>query len=231
MKNISIRFKIFIALSCLTFGSCAYRVDKTPVSEVSPVDAAAAKGSYGYAQINALVFTQNCLGCHSARQPTLNSYTEIKANIARIADTVLVQKTMPPKGMNSTNRAILQKWIADGAPEQVANPTPVTEPSTPTPPPVNDGRPILWSVFKTQVFEARCLSCHFTGNKDGISDYTDINVVRSTIATAMYLTLVTKQMPPLPATLSAAESDAFARWIIDGMKDDSGVSAPPPPNN
>ena len=211
----------------LALSSCAYRVDKS--SELNqPTEASALKGNYGFAQLNALILTPRCLGCHSSKTPNLTSYAAVKTVIAQITKAVLVDRNMPPSGMSSADRGVLQKWILDGAPEVVSNPSP-EPPSQPAPLP--SGRPILWSAFKAQVFTNKCISCHFTGNKEGISDYSDINIARSTMGTMIYLTLVTKQMPPPPTKLTLEESDIFARWVIDGMKDDNGASAPPPPAN
>ncbi len=228
MKSLSTQLQVLVCLFGFTLGSCAYRVDKSATAESDAIDSSAAKGVYGYDQVNALVITPRCLGCHQSRQPTLNSYNDIKAALLRTIKAALVDRTMPPKGMSSTERAILQKWIADGAPELVSNPSPDPSPS-PTPAPLPAGRPVLWTSFKQQVFEKQCLNCHFTGNKDGISDYSDINVVRNTIGTMVYLVLATKQMPPAPVKLSPDEADIFSRWVFDGMRDDSGTVAPPPP--
>ncbi len=221
--------KLLVTLSLMSIASsCAYRVDKTQ-DDSGPVDASVSKGSYGYEQVNRNVFLTKCLGCHSEKNPQLTSYAQIKAVLPKIISAVFIERTMPPKGIGRVELAILRKWIADGVPEIVSNPSP--DPGTAKQPPIPLGRPVLWTQFKQQVFENQCLNCHFTANKDGISDYSDIKVVRSSIATAMYLTLVTKQMPPAPAKLSPDESDAFARWVIDGMRDDSGTPAPPPPVN
>ena len=208
--------------------SCAYRVDKSQ-DDSEVVDSSVQKGSYGFEQVNRNVFIPRCIGCHNTKLPLIRNFAEAKAVLPKIINAVFVEKTMPPKGISKTELAVLRKWIADGSPEVVPNPSP--DPSTHPRPKPSIGRPILWSQFKQQVFDSQCLNCHFTGNKDKISDYSDINVVRATIATAMYLTLVTKQMPPPPVKLTDEESDAFARWVIDGMRDDNGVPAPPPPAN
>ena len=229
MKKLSTRLQILVCLFGLTLGSCAYRVDKSSTGESDTVDSSVTKGVYGYSQVNAIVFIPRCLGCHNSRKPTFISYIEIKSALPHIITAALVDRTMPPKGMSATERAILQKWIADGAPELVSNPSPDPAPS-PTPAPLPPGRPILWTAFNQQVFEKQCLNCHFTGNKDGISDYSDINVVRNSIGTMTYLVLATKQMPPPPAKLSPDEADIFSRWVFDGMRDDNGTVAPPPAN-
>ncbi len=221
--------KLFVLVGFLSIASsCAYRVDKT-ADDSELVDSSVSKGSYGYEQVNRNVFLTQCLGCHVKKNPQLATYADVKNALPKIINAVFVEKNMPPKGMSKVDFAILRKWIADGAPEKVPNPSPDPSSSPQPTPPL--GRPILWTQFKQQVFEKQCLNCHFTGNKDGVSDYSDINVLRSTIATAMYLTLVTKQMPPPPVKLSSDESDVFSRWIIDGMRDDNGTPAPPPPAN
>ncbi len=214
---------ILTALSLIV--SCAYQVDKTQ-SDFEQVDSSVQKGNYGYEQVKRNVLDSSCVGCHATKNPILLTYAQVKAALPKIVNAVFVEKSMPPKGIKKIELAILKKWIADGAPEVVNNPSP--DPGTQ---PIPSGRPILWSQFKQLVFEKQCLNCHFKGNKDGISDYSDINIVRASIPTAMYLTLVTKQMPPPPVRLSLEESDAFSRWIFDGMRDDNGTPAPPPPAN
>ncbi len=225
--RLTLYFSLLLSQLNLIVG-CAYRVDKTQ-EDIEIVDSSIQKGSYGYEQVKRIVFLPRCLGCHNTKYPHLSTYAEVMAVLPKIINAVFVEKTMPPKGISKLELSVLRKWLADGTPEAVTNPSPDPG-SIPRPIPSNR-RPILWSQLKQQVFENQCINCHFNGNRDGISDYSDINIVRATIATAMYLTLVTKQMPPPPVKLSLEESDAFSRWVIDGMRDDNGVPAPPPPAN
>ncbi len=211
-------------LMLILFGllSCSYHVDKAP--EFGGESNVMNQSQISYAVINQNILQNRCLNCHAERPPLLRNYTEVKANINEITQSVLINKTMPPNNpLDTQDLQLLKSWIDHGAPEFASSSTPLQ--TLPTPIPAPPGRPILWSTVKQRVLENKCFNCHYHGNSDGISDYTDLNTLRSTIGTNMYLVLATKQMPPPPAQLTRDELDTFAEWIDDGMLDDQGHSA------
>jgi len=68
------------------------------------------------------IFTNSCAvsGCHvaGAQSPSLETYSDVKANLSGIEQRALVQKDMPPAGpLSSCDQKKLEQWIADGAPE------------------------------------------------------------------------------------------------------------------
>jgi hypothetical protein len=71
-------------------------------------------------------------------------------------------------------------------------------------------------------------SCHFAGNKDGLSSYEDYETTKATIGTIFYTVSINPVMPPAPADLAEGvanpnqlnreQKDLLSAWITDGMQ-------------
>lgn len=87
---------------------------------------------------------------------------------------------------------------------------------------------IVWNEVEAKVFKAHCNGCHSLGNKLGVSNFTDLEIVKSTIGTILYYVIVGNAMPPPPSDLAEGEvnpmqltrdeKDLLSQWVVDGMK-------------
>lgn len=206
----------FILIAGLALLGCSYREEKGRRTFSG--------ASVGFSEVRAQIFTQNCVGCHGgSKPPTLITYEQVKENLGKIQDVVLIRKTMPKRGpLGDTDLAMLERWIADGAPE--IGPAPVV------PPPGTGGeRPVVkWAELKQKVLNGRCIICHFLNNPERISNLDDLEAFRGTIGTSYFLSVVTPAMPPAPKgtpdgdpnpnELSRAEKELLSFWLVDGMQ-------------
>jgi len=67
------------------------------------------------------IMTNKCNACHNARDAAggtvLETYDQVKAKADRINQRVIVEKTMPPGAvLSSEETAILKCWISSGTP-------------------------------------------------------------------------------------------------------------------
>ncbi len=128
-------------------------------------------GQVDYATVSHYIIQPYCLKCHSAGQndPTLESYQDLKDNLADITQDVLVDKSMPRKTtLSATQLQLVQFWVDAGAPESLpgASPSPSPSPAPSTSPsPAPSLTPILatYTSIRAAVFEKRCLGCHKVG--------------------------------------------------------------------
>jgi hypothetical protein len=233
MKNFCLILNLFLLITLAN--GCSYKSDKSAAASGSVRNSGLKidKSFLTFANIKEQVLAPKCLKCHKGYVDYAN-VTEVKNEIFQRA---LVQKDMPKNtsGLSLTDNEqnLLQQWIELGAPldevtsvdNPAVNPTPVIiDPNQNT---LGIERPVLWATVKLKIFDKHCLSCHFKGNADGISEYEDLKTIRNTIGTIYGLTAIKPFMPP-PATelnegeinpnqLSTAEKDLLSAWINDGM--------------
>jgi len=174
-----------------------------------------------FSRIKAAVLQPYCLGCHAANErPFLNTYTDVKDSLASIRRAVFTTRTMPKRGdLPEDEQAMLLAWIDQGAPEL---------PEVVTPPPSHERKTIKWADLQKQVFQPRCVVCHFPNNPDRLSDLQDYESARAIVGSLLFLSVASDKMPPPPAgtpeenpnpnKLSAAEKETLAYWVIDGMQ-------------
>lgn len=140
------------------------------------------------------VLAPKCMSCHgSAGGVSLESYDSARAQAQKIATTVFVTKTMPPRGgLSPRQLEILQAWLEAGTPlnprkpQQPSppppptpspTPTPVPAPTpTPTPPPAPSPTPTpapidlepTYASIRKHIIYPKCLDCH---SDSGFVDY------------------------------------------------------------
>lgn len=206
----------FILVFLLVLAGCSYRENKGQPTLSS--------GAVGFAEIRDQILTPSCIGCHSGTKPMrLVTFEEVKANLNRIRDAVLVRKIMPKRGpLGENEMTMLAKWMDDGAPEIGTGPA-VPAPAT------GAARPVVkWAELKQKVLNGRCFVCHYADNPDKISNLDDLETFQGTVGTSYFLSVVSASMPPAPkgtpegapnpSELSRAEKELLSFWLVDGMK-------------
>jgi hypothetical protein len=211
----------------LIVSGCSYREEKSRGTAQEPVRT----GTISFAKIEKEILRPNCLGCHSGSQsPQLLTYAEVKENLQAIRREVLEKKTMPKRGpLAEAELALLQTWIENGAPEFVSETEGPAGPS-PTPPnPTPNERPVVrWTDLQDRVIKPNCLTCHFKGNPGKLSNLEDKEVLKTSIGSVHFLTVVSPRMPPPPMgapvgapnpnQLTREEKELISYWIVDGMQ-------------
>jgi len=267
-----LRYLIFVSLLAAVFASCAFRYEKpiedgtatadqeNPGNEEDETLDETLNGKtakISFVRVSNRIFghvgardqnvvEKKCLACHHSlpggKRPLLEGYANVIAALPKIKESVLVKKTMPPRGpLKAKEQELLRKWIDSGAPETVAveeeddlddapSPVPSANPSpSPTSSAVPIGpsnptlRPVKWSVLKAKIFEPACISCHYKDNHEGpsgepLTDQSDHAVVRETIGMTIGLSIMNAEMPPDPAPeLTQEQKQLIMDWVIDGM--------------
>lgn len=186
----SMRSIFLVLIAALTVVACnSYKSKLQPQNEGNVLPAA-----IDYAFVNAKVFQPHCIRCHDMAggnkgDVNLETYENVIANIDDIANSALVEKSMPPRRaggpLGEYEQNVLKLWIDAGAPRDARSapvetptpePTPVPTPSelppppappTGTPPP--QPQPVIveptWDSIYTNVFEPKCVKCHKAGEK------------------------------------------------------------------
>ena len=212
-----------LAMTVLPIG-CSFRAAKDSADETSE---AVVDHSVGYDEVSRSVISKSCTTCHDTQRPTLMDFQSVNNAADAIRQEVFGDRRMPPNTiLPADQRAILKKWLDEGAP-QIAPATPVTAPSNgPT-----KGR-VTWSMVKAKVADVSCAGCHYPKNPAGLTDLTDENVFQSEIASILDATLVetVTPMPPLPATLTNGQKRLLSEWVIDGQSSDTPPSPGPGPS-
>lgn len=114
------KYLFAIGLHSLILSSCYYDNRE----ELYPVDPTACNTtSLTYDVEIKPIFSSSCAvsGCHVAgsQLPTLETYSQVFANLDRIEARALIEKSMPPSGpLGQCSSDQLIQWIADGAPEK-----------------------------------------------------------------------------------------------------------------
>ncbi len=208
--------KSLLLVACLlAMVGCSYREDKQQRTF---------NGSIGFAEIREAILAPNCFGCHNGGKLVgLTTYEQVKANLGKIQDTVMVRKTMPKRGpLGETEIAMLGRWIAEGAPE-IGPP-----PSAPPPAPGGERQVVKWAELKQKVLNGRCLTCHYANNPEFVSNLDSYEEFKGTISTSYFLSVIRPVMPPAPKgtpegvpnpnELTKAEKEMLSYWLIDGMQ-------------
>ncbi len=201
----------------------------------------------GYDQIREEILKPKCLECHAAKEsPQLLTYEAVVENIRAIETEVIKDGSMPPTGALSAElQSLLKSWIDAGMPREgksdpgkVPDPTPSAEPSPvpsmePSPVPSMEPeivRPVTFNFLKDNVLQGKCLKCHATGNRGGITPLDTFESTMSVDKLILPLTMgrvgdvVTDpadMMPPKKATqLNDREKLILLLWYNDGNKND-----------
>jgi hypothetical protein len=208
----------------LGLGACSYRnlVDAPADNNSDPkLSEKISPRELSYANIRDQILTPKCVGCHGVDDKfPLTSYAEVKAATADIRRLVLTKKKMPPrKPLASRDQELLKEWLDADCPELA--------PVEPDPSPSASGsplastpllRPVTYAVFRDKVIQPSCVSCHYPANDKGLTDLTDLNVIKANIGTLVFVTIVNPQMPVPPVLLTREQKDIVSGWVVDGMQ-------------
>ncbi|MBC7660587.1 MAG: hypothetical protein H7249_12890 [Chitinophagaceae bacterium] len=202
-----------------------------------------------WAYVNKTVFTPNCVKCHSAAggnsgHINVESYANVKANIAKIEVEAITDQSMPPSGaLDTSTTSVLKAWIDAGSPETIGVPTPQPVPTpipapdpvpvpAPIPVPIPDPIPVPtppavvvdYAYVNRAVFTPYCTSCHSlaAGNRGGINLETYANIKRL-LKKIKREAVTDKSMPP-DAPLADEVSSILDTWITAGAPET--VAAP-----
>lgn len=123
------------------------------------------------------------------------------------------------------DRQLLSAWISAGAPKEGSSPNPPPPPLQPT-----------FTSIRTLVFEAKCVSCHTTGEsaeKVSLTDYSllmnsprDLVLPGNADESGLIIDLERTdehQMPPPDSglgRLSTLDIATIREWIVNGAKND-----------
>ena len=173
---------LIFTLFCLT--ACNSYKSKLKTSEEGPLSAA----SIDYQFVVIKVLEPHCIRCHDLAggnkgDVNLETYENVRSHLAGIAETTLLDESMPPKKaggpLAAYEKSILKMWIDMGAPRDAADlpepapePTPVATPE-PTPTPVVEPTPITepeiiaatWLDIYDKILKPKCVECHSEGEK------------------------------------------------------------------
>jgi uncharacterized membrane protein len=223
---------VLIILTTVSFFSgCNYSTSKENAAEQNK-NIVLKTEDLSYTKINEQILKPKCLSCHSGREePNLSTYKDVVAYKTEIYTESVNSDDMPKNNnkLTAAQKQNLKSWLDAGAPEFGSNPDePQNPPPVVTNPPVNTlDRPVLWATVKTKIFNKSCTSCHFAGNKEGLSSYEDYEQTKATIATIFYTVSIIPVMPPAPVDLpegainpnqlSREDKDLLSAWVNDGM--------------
>lgn len=227
------RFAVLLLIFGLVLGCNRYtrKQQDNPVMPPSSFKASELNFSSVYSQ----VLRPSCIGCHgSSGGISVESYASVKANLSKIYDSVIVQRSMPKApttSLTDQQLGLLNAWIVAGAPENSEEgeaPIPALEPT--------------FASIKTHILEVKCLSCHAPGKpvariplvtkEDLLNSPLDIVVPGNAEESGIILAVTNpdpkKKMPPAKdaqgnetgyAPLSDAEVGIISLWINKGAKD------------
>lgn len=188
-----------------------------------------------YPLLREKVFAPRCISCHgNAGGVSLETYTSIKANLAKIAIVTLVEKSMPKSSpLPKAESDLLAAWIKAGGPESSGS-EPIPSPSpSPSPIPEEPLKPTFTSL-KKRVFESKCISCHSGSSPRGDISFESLkDLLKSSREplkmeddgdpdTSGLVIAITrkdaKRMPPPNAgsALSDTEIEVIKKWVKEG---------------
>lgn len=222
---------ILMIFAASFFVGCNYSVTKEAPSDQNTNVILSAQ-DLSYAKINEQIIKPKCLQCHSGRdEPNLTTYQSLVDHSADIIRESIDSSKMPKNNRKLTaiERQNLKAWFDAGVPQFGKTPEPLpSNPATEPAPMYSFDRPVLWETVKTQILDKSCNSCHFAGNKEGLSSYEDYAQTKATIGTIFYTVSINPVMPPGPEDLeegaenpnqlSRRDKDLLSAWITDGMK-------------
>lgn len=230
------KLSVVVAIIGCFFSACGPAIHEYPVSDIpNPMNYKASELTY--ASVYERVLRPNCVSCHgNAAGVNLETYENVKTNLQKIYEAVLVRRKMPKAPappLTPDQLGILNAWIKAGAPETAPDggtgPLPI--PLGPT-----------FDSIKYNILEPKCLFCHAPGKSvariplvikdDLLNSPLDIvlpgNPDESGIMLAVRGVNPDKLMPPPKdldgkptgfTKLSDKEIEAIAVWISNGAKD------------
>lgn len=149
MKNRSLlpmRF-ILILFSFTLLSSCGnYFTNK--VSEEPLSQSAQEKLSADFTSVQQYIFIASCTSCHQQ----YGSYGSVIRELSAIQNAITTNR-MPKSGgpLTENQKAVLNLWIANGAPENAGDPI---RPNNPAPIEIN------WKSISENIIYPKCLVCH-----------------------------------------------------------------------
>lgn len=237
MKTYVQLFLVFLFIA-----GCQYKYEKeaTPDSgdNVGAGGGTPGAAAPGFDQIRTQVLAPRCFECHSSAGGNrgginLETFGAVKPLAQAVAASV-ANDGMPLNRtpLTSQQKALLNSWVAAGAPEKpIAQrpstpvepidtppptvPLPPTEPPTPTDPPPQDTPFSLdWATVNTLVIEPSCLGCHSEpSNRGGVNlesykaTFDEIKDVEETIRDGSM---------PRRSTLTPEQKKLILDWIEAG---------------
>jgi mono/diheme cytochrome c family protein len=205
---------------------CSFR----ELKQVMPPPGSNKLGIRDFRTVSAYVFQPKCVDCHGAKGGVnLETYSEAIKNLQAVK-AVLENRAMPPRSpLSSAETEMVLQWIADGAPEVVAElppppgpsptnpagqpPTTGPSPQPPEPQPPASGLVLSFENVSKQVFRPSCTSCH--GTKGGVN----LETYQATIESLQPVkdAVSSGDMPPRSRpVLTDSQKTLLLDWIAKG---------------
>lgn len=213
-------------------------MEPTPSPTPEPEPPRKPPGSISYEDVRTGVFATSCVRCHSVKNPEggvkLDSYAEVKRNLAEVIKSALIEKSMPKnKELSKNQYELLLNWIGSGAPEKAEGrpdpaPTPSPAPTPPLPP-----LEATYESIRRNIIVERCLDCHSADGRaehiplgtyeDLIDSPREIVIPENPDESGMIIFLERtddKRMPPerTGPPLKKEEIAKIREWIQNGAK-------------
>lgn len=185
------------------------------------------KHQLSYSYVVKKVFARNCVSCHgNSGDVNLETYAQIRSNLAKIKQSVFVDHTMPKRGtLTDEEMSILWSWIDLDAPEFPKNGT-----EDPPPPPIT----ATYESINTNILQVTCIKCHTAGksaervllDKESLlNSPLELVLPGNAAESGLVIDLERtddKRMPPAKEGYSPLKPDqlqAVRDWINNGAKD------------
>lgn len=232
------RLSNFSFVSLMAFGllseGCSYRINKDGSNLDSIIVSRQLMESISYQEVKNKVFSPKCISCHgNSGGVNLESYSNARSHLDQIANSSLINRTMPKTGnepLTAGEYLLLAAWIKAGGPE-----TPLSGGEIPPPNPVEVLKPEFLSIKKL-IIDRKCISCH---KPDGKASRVPLNTPQEMIDSPLEIVIPgnadesglilsldwensTRPMPPKSSGISqvsAAEVEIVKDWINKGAKD------------
>ena len=230
MKSFNFKNSILFCLISLLLSSCSYLGNGGAPSLAAKPLSQQEKAQLSFETVQTIVFQQSCNRCHgSAGGINLETYQNIKQNLAAIERVVFKTKSMPKgSSLSDDQLAVLGAWIEIGAPEKPGGGT------SPTPAPEPEPLKATFESIKANIISKKCLYCH-SGNgsakhiplgtlDDIVNSPREIVIPGNADESGIVLAVERdddKRMPPPTegAGLSDIEKQIVRDWITNGAKD------------
>lgn len=209
------RFLVLLLISIFFF-SCNYsRMKET--GSFSPNEALQKLGKLDYATTSRAVLGPRCVSCHSSGGGNqggvnLESYQNVRNQLARVAYRALESRDMPPRTpLSNDEMTILKSWLESGAPENYSDAQEQGDPNL-------ELGPTNWEKISTKIFAKKCLDCHSPPSPEAQLDLTSYELVKAKVLLIFDRTIIKQDMPiePYPA-LSPRERKVLLHWFNMGL--------------
>lgn len=222
----------YLAAFVGALSACNYSLNKNPTLDTSSPKTFK-MSELTYSNVYDKVFRASCVGCHGdAGGVRLESYEQIRSQLQRVYQSVIVERRMPKAPsppLSASQLGLLNAWIQAGAPESTpgedASPVPPLEPT--------------FESIKYHILDVKCLLCHSPGKpvariplvtkNDILNSPLELAIPGNAEESGLYLAIIAedvrKIMPPPKDDhgnptgfnkLSEAEVQAVFDWIQNG---------------